>query len=80
VKVSPSHGSNLSKDAPWPELPGNLLDSVGILNLFLRLRNWSGQINVGFFGHLNAASAALSRMRDWGGHEQRGPDWQRFHV
>jgi hypothetical protein len=32
----------------------------------------------GFFGLLNAASAALPY--GWGGHEPRGPEWQRFHV
>ena len=33
---------------------------------------------VGFFGHLNAASA--TRPCGWGGHDRRGPDQQRFHV
>ena len=33
---------------------------------------------LGFFGHLHAASA--TRPCGWGGHEQRGPEQQRFHV
>ena len=33
---------------------------------------------VGFFGLLNAVSASLPC--GWGGHEQRGPEIQRFHV
>ena len=33
---------------------------------------------LGFFGLLNAASATLPY--GWGGHEQRGPEIQRFHV
>ena len=33
---------------------------------------------IGFFGLLNAASATLPC--GWGGHEQRGPEQQRFHV
>ena len=33
---------------------------------------------IGFFGLLNAASAA--RPCGWGGHERRGPKVQRFHV
>ena len=33
---------------------------------------------VGFFGLLNAASATLPC--GWGGHEQRGLNYQRFHV
>ena len=32
----------------------------------------------GFFGLLNAAPATLPC--GWGGHEQRGPEQQRFHV
>jgi len=32
----------------------------------------------GFFGLLHAVSA--SRPCGWGGHEQRGPEQQRFHV
>src|SRR4029077_16262749 len=36
------------------------------------------QTGVGFFGLLHAASAALPY--GWGGHEQRGPEIQRFHV
>ena len=32
----------------------------------------------GFFGLLNAVSASLPC--GWGGHEQRGPEIQRFHV
>ena len=33
---------------------------------------------IGFFGHLNAASASLPC--GWGDHEPRGPEQQRFHV
>ena len=36
------------------------------------------QPGLSFFGHLNAVSATLPC--GWGGHEQRGPDEQRFHV
>ena len=36
------------------------------------------QTGVGFFGLLNAGSASLPY--GWGGHEQRGPEIQRFHV
>ena len=35
-------------------------------------------IGFGFFGLLNAVSASLPC--GWGGHEQRGPEIQRFHV
>lgn len=38
-----SHGSSLSKDAPRPEHPGNLLDLVSIARLVLRPRRWTGQ-------------------------------------
>src|SRR5580765_5155383 len=36
------------------------------------------QTGVGFFGLLHAGSASLPC--GWGGHEQRGPEIQRFHV
>ena len=36
------------------------------------------QTGLGFFGHLNAASATLPC--GWGDHDRRGPEQQRFHV
>ena len=46
------------------------LTDVGISNAL--------HTGLGFFGLLNAASAALPY--GWGGHDRRGPKVQRFHV
>jgi hypothetical protein len=60
----------LLKDGSTVSLAKRDLTDVGI----------SGALHsgIGFFGLLNAVSATLPC--GWGGHEQRGPEIQRFHV
>ena len=60
----------LLKDGSTVSLAKRDLTDVGI----------SGALHtgLGFFGLLHAASATLPC--GWGGHEQRGPERQRFHV
>lgn len=60
----------LLKDGSTVSLAKRDLTDVGI----------SGALHtgLGFFGLLHAGSATLPY--GWDGHEQRGPDYQRFHV
>jgi hypothetical protein len=60
----------LLKDGSTVSLAKRDLTDVGI--------SGSLQTGLGFFGLLHAASASLPC--GWGGHEQRGPEQQRFHV
>ena len=60
----------LLKDGSTVSLAKRDLTDVGVSSAL--------HTGVGFFGLLNAASASLPC--GWGGHEQRGPEQQRFHV
>ena len=60
----------LLKDGSTASLAKRDLTDVGISSAL--------HTGLGFFGLLNAAFAALPC--GWGGHEQRGPKVQRFHV
>ena len=60
----------LLKDGSTVSLAKRDLTDVGISDAL--------HIGLGFFGLLNAASATLPC--GWVGHEQRGPEVQRFHV
>ena len=60
----------LLKDGSTVSLAKRDLTDVGVSDAL--------HTGLGFFGLLNAASA--SRPCGWGGHEQRGPEQQRFHV
>ena len=60
----------LFKDGSTASLAKRDLTDVGISSVL--------HTGLGFFGLLNAASAALPY--GWGGHDRRGPKVQRFHV
>ena len=60
----------LLKDGSTVSLAKRDLTDVGISSVL--------HTGVGFFGLLNAASAALPC--GWGSHKLRGPEQQRFHV
>ena len=76
------------EDAPAPKAFGVVIcfSSSRMVRRFLLRREDLTDVGVsdalhtgfGFFGLLNAVSA--SRPCGWGGHEQRGPEQQRFHV